>query len=144
MAVESLSSEIISAYHNACPLQEKGRKKKYVFTGEIRDRVKEKRRLRQEKNTAAANHDWTSVREKMTQINRLGNEIKKIQKRQKRVKLEEHCKSLNSEKNPKKFFQTFKLLSDPIGASEPDYCPFLDNLQTAKQQRRADFLLTQS
>ena len=113
-AVESLSTEITSAFHNACPLQDKNKKKKHQYTGEIRDKVKEKRRLRREKNTAAANENWTLVREKMTQINRLGNEIKKIQKRQKWVKLTQHCESLSSEKDPKKFFRTFKLLSDPI------------------------------
>ena len=76
--------------------------------------MKEKRRLRREKNTAASLEDWALVREKMSLINRLGNDIKLIQKRQKRENIEQHCKSLTNEKDPRKFFQTFKLLADPI------------------------------
>ena len=76
--------------------------------------MKEKRRLRREKNIAASLNDWILVREKMSLINRIGNDIKRTQRRQKRDKVEQHCNSLTNEKDPKKFFQTFKLLSSPI------------------------------
>ena len=113
-AVETLSSGIISAFHDACPLQEQRKKKRFKFSEEIREKVKEKRRIRREKSGAASQNDWALVREKTIQINKLGNDIKKIQKRQKRVEIEKHCESLSKEKDPKKFFQTFKILSDPI------------------------------
>ena len=83
-AVEALSSGIVSAFHDACPLQDQRKKKTFKFTEEIREKVKEKRRIRREKSIAASEDDWTLVREKTIQINRLGNDIKKIQRRQKK------------------------------------------------------------
>ena len=59
------------------------------------------------------------VREIMTKINRLGNEIKRIQKFEKIRDIERHCERLNKENDPKKFFQTFNKLSDPILNTEP-------------------------
>ena len=61
-----------------------------------------------------ANGDYAAVREIMTRINRLGNEIKKIQKNEKKRDLERHCQSLNNETNPKKFFKTFGIVAKPI------------------------------
>jgi phosphopantetheinyl transferase (holo-ACP synthase) len=45
-AVEALSSGIVSAFHDACPLQDERKKKRFKFTKEIREKVKEKRRIR--------------------------------------------------------------------------------------------------
>ena len=50
----------------------------------------------------------------MTQINRLGNQIKKLQKEEKKKDLERNCNSLNKETDSKKFFKTFSLIANPI------------------------------
>ena len=50
----------------------------------------------------------------MTRMNKIGNEIKKLQKIEKRRDLEHHCNRLNHEKNPKKFFETFSIISNPL------------------------------
>ena len=47
----------------------------------------------------------------MTEINRAGNEIKKLQKIERKKELEQHCQRLNHENDPKKFFQTFSKIS---------------------------------
>ena len=113
-AVEAISNHITSSFNAACPLQDKKPKRKYKFTEEIRELVKEKRKLRREKSSAAAIEDWQTVRLKMTEMNKCGNEIKKRQKQQRAWDLEKHCQSLNNEKDSRKFFQTFKKLADPI------------------------------
>jgi uncharacterized protein (UPF0335 family) len=59
------------------------------------------------------------VRQIMTRINKLGNEIKFLQKQEKKRDLERHCEILNKENNPKKFFQTFKKISEPLLNSSP-------------------------
>ena len=113
-AVKTISDKILSSFHTACPLQEKKPKKKYKFTKEIRSKVKEKRRLRREKSMATASSDWITVRLKMTEINKIGHDIKKLQKGQRKKELELHCENLGKEQDARKFFQTFKKLADPI------------------------------
>ena len=117
--VTRITEEITDAYEISCPLKNKRKAAKTSFSPEIKIRVKEKRRLRREKNLAFAEQDFVKVREIMTKINRLGNEIKRIQKFQKIRDIERHCENLNKQNDPKKFFQTFKKLSDPILNTEP-------------------------
>ena len=100
----SFTLQIKEAFEKSCPLTNIKTKSKCTFTPEIQAKVKEKRRLRREKNTALQMQDEIRVREIMTRINRLGNEIKKLQKGEQKKVLEKHCISLNKEKNPKKFF----------------------------------------
>ena len=119
LAVETISSKILNSFHNACPLRERRTKKKFKFTAEIREKVKEKRQLRREKSSAASHGDWVTVRYKMMQMNRIGNDIKKIQRQQRKNELEQHCENLSKEKNSRNFFQTFKKLSDPIINTAP-------------------------
>ena len=57
--------------------------------------------------------DHELVRDIMTQINRLGNQIKKLQK-EKKKDLERNCNSLNKETDSKNFFKTFSLIANPI------------------------------
>ena len=63
------------------------------------------------------------VRSLMTKINKLGNDIKKLQKAESKKSLERHCKSLNSEVNAKKFFDTFAKIAEPIANPEPSSQP---------------------
>ena len=112
--VEAITNQIKNAFEESCPETVIRRRPKCNFTPEIQARVKEKRHLRRQKNDAMANGDYIAVRQIMTKINRLGNEIKKIQKNEKKRELEKHCQSLNTETNPKKFFRTFGILANPI------------------------------
>ena len=118
-AVETISDKIMSSFNDACPLREKKTKKRFKFTEEIRVKVKEKRKAWREKSAAMARDDWPMVRQKMTEINRLGIDIKRLQKQQQKRDLEKHCEILNNEKNSKKFFQTFQKLADPIIKDAP-------------------------
>ena len=119
MAVEVMTSQIHDAFDRACPLQPKKRPAKCRFTPEIESKVKEKRRLRREKNEALAVNDQDRVRFIMTRINRLGNDIKKLQKQVKRDDFKRHCENLNEENDPRIFFQTFSIMSDPFSNPEP-------------------------
>ena len=116
--VESITNLINNAFKGSCPETVIRRRPKCRFTPEIQKLVKEKRKLRREKNVALEQQDFARVREIMTRINRLGNEIKKIQKHEKKQELERHCRSLNQENNPKKFFDTFGIIAKPILSSE--------------------------
>ena len=116
--VEAITNIINRAYKESCPETVIRNRPKCRFTPEIQNRVKEKRKLRRLKNVALEQQDIARVREIMTRINRLGNEIKKIQKQEKKKELERHCRSLNQENNPKKFFSTFGIIAKPILNSE--------------------------
>ena len=117
--VEIITKQITQAFNTACPLRDKKGPAKCRFTPEIENKVKEKRCLRRQKNLAAARDDLLEVRRLMTRINFLGNEIKKLQKQEAKKDLERHCESLNRENNPKKFFQIFKKISNPLINTEP-------------------------
>ena len=118
-AVEMITQQITEAFNTACPLRDKKKPMKCRFTPEIQKKVKEKRYLRRQKNLAAARDDQLEVRRMMTKINFLGNEIKKLQKQEAKKDLERHCENLNNENNPKKFFQVFKKISNPLLNTEP-------------------------
>ena len=115
IVANTITSQIIEAFHASCPLTEKRKKKnKSPFTPEIKALVKNKRKLRREKNAALAAGDHISVRSIMTQINRLGSDIKKLQKNEKRQRLKKHCEQLSKEVNTKNFFRSFKVVANPI------------------------------
>ena len=109
-----LSQQIKDAFEKCCPVTLIRKRPKCSFTPEIQAKVKEKRKLRRAKNDALRDQDLQQVRLIMTRINRLGNEIKRLQKSEKKREIERHCQSLNSETNPQKFFKTFGILSQPI------------------------------
>ena len=109
-----LTEQINDAFESSCPLTTIRKRQKCSFTPEIQAKVKEKRRLRREKNVANQMQNHLLVRELMTRINRLGNEIKKLQKLEQKRTLEKHCLSLNTENNSKKFFETFSKVANPI------------------------------
>ena len=112
--VEILTKTINGAFESSCPLTRINKQSIHHFTPEIQTKVKEKRKLRRQKNDALQQQNFSLVREIMTKINRLGNEIKKLQKIEKKRDLERHCERLNRETNPRKFFQTFGIVARPI------------------------------
>ena len=112
--VDILTSTIKNAFESSCPLTRINKQSIHHFTPEIQTKVKEKRKLRRQKNDALQQQNFPLVREIMTKINRLGNEIKKLQKFEKKRDLERHCEQLNRETNPRKFFQTFGIVAQPI------------------------------
>ena len=128
---ELMTDQIISAFKESCPEKLVGKRAKCEFTPEIRACVKEKRKLRRQKNTALLNDDQVLARQIMSNINRLGNTIKKLQKQEKQAELLKHCNRLNTEKNPKKFFETFSIVANPIMKEQPTTStmkPVLDEL----------------
>ena len=101
----TITSQIIEAFKSSCPLTEKrNRKTRSPFTPEIKMLVKEKRKLRREKNAALESSDLYLVRQIMTRINRLGSDIKKLQKIETSQRLKRHCEQLSHEVDPKNFF----------------------------------------
>ena len=113
-----MTAQIKDAYERCCPVTLIKNRPKCIFTPEIRAKVKEKRKMRREKNEALQRQDFAQVRILMTKINRLGNEIKRLQKCEKKREMERHCHSLNSESNPHKFFKTFGILNQSLGNKE--------------------------
>ena len=113
-----MMNEIKESFENSCPLTKIKNRQKCKFTPEMEMKVKEKRKLRREKNIALARHDSDLARNIMTRINRLGNEIKRLQKEEMKKTYENHCHNLNRENNARKFFQTFKLISEPLLQSD--------------------------
>ena len=111
-----ITKRINHAYEQCCPLTTIRKMPKCKFTPEIEIKVKEKRRLRREKNDALKSQNPVLARNIMTRINKLGNEIKKLQKMTAKADLERHCQALNKETNPKKFFDTFSLIAKPLMA----------------------------
>ena len=115
---EFMTESIKIAFENSCPLTKIRKMPKCAFTPEIKAKVKEKRKLRREKNAALEAQNHFHVRLLMTRINRIGNEIKKLQSLEKKKSLEKHCLSLNSEQNAKKFFNTFSVLAKDTFTNE--------------------------
>ena len=77
---EAITARIKEAFDKCCPLTTIKRKPKCRFSAEIEAKVKEKRRLQRLKNEASWSQDALLTRQIMTQINKLGNEIKRLQK----------------------------------------------------------------
>ena len=116
---ELVTDQIMKAFKESCPEKKIMKKAKCEFTPEIRACVKEKRKLRRQKNVALQNDDQVLVRQIMTQINKLGNDIKRLQKQEKKAELLKHCSRLNTEKNSKKFFETFNIIANPLMKNDP-------------------------
>ena len=114
-----ITDRIKETFDECCPETVIKKKAKCAFTPEIEQMVKEKRKLRRQKNAALQNLDYDQARLVMSQINRLGNDIKRVQKLEKQRELERHCHKLNKEINPKKFFQTFDIIANPILKTGP-------------------------
>jgi hypothetical protein len=130
---ELMTKRIMSAFENSCPETRINKSAKCKFTLEIKACVKEKRKLRRQKNEALQNNDQALVRQLMSRINKLGNDIKKLQKQEKKNELLRHCSRLNTENNPKKFFETFSIIANPILKNEPPASkmkPVIDELGT--------------
>ena len=109
-----ITRRIKDAFERSCPITTIRKRPKCSFTPEIEARVKEKRRLRREKNNALSDQNPQLARQIMSRMNRLGNEIKRLQKSEKKRELEYHCQKLNKETNSKKFFETFDFIAKPI------------------------------
>ena len=109
--IAELLPEIVrTAFEEACPETrvKKGRK---PITPAILELIKRKRKLRREKNSAAANGSPSEAQRIQREMNLLGNRIKKEQKMEQRFRHERACKRLASENNPKKFFQSVRSLT---------------------------------
>ena len=138
---ELITNQIMTAFKESCPEKCVKKRAKCEFTPEIRACVKEKRKLRRQKNTALQNDDLVLARQIMTRINQLGNDIKKLQKCEKDKELQKHCNRLNTEKDPKKFFETFRIVANPILNHEPQTStmkPVIDelgNVATCSQEK---------
>ena len=109
----NITNQIKDAFEQCCPLTIIRKRPKCRFSPEISAKVKEKRKLRREKNNALHSQNYELVRVLMSRINKIGNDIKKLQKFEQKQELERHCQNLNKESNSKKFFETFRLISRP-------------------------------
>ena len=103
---ELVTHQIMTAFRECCPEKCIKKRARCEFTPEIRACVKEKRKLRRQKNLALQNDNLVLARQIMTHMNMLGNEIKKLQKSEMAAELQKHCNRLNTEKDPKKLFET--------------------------------------
>ena len=118
-AVDVITHQIQDSFFRACPLQNMRKPAKCKFTPEIESKIKEKRKLRREKSKAMAAQDQPRLRVLMTKINKLGNDIKKLQRQGRKDDFKRHCDTLNEENDARKFFQTFSKISDPYINTEP-------------------------
>ena len=73
--------------------------------------IKQKRKLRREKSRASANSNPQEVQSIQRQMNVVGGQIKKEQKKEERLRHETACRKLVTEKDPKKFFQSVRTLT---------------------------------
>ena len=77
----------------------------------IPELIKKKRRLRRQKSSALAAGDLVLVQNMQREMNVIGREIKKEQKKEERRRHEVECQKLSREKNPRKFFQSVRSLT---------------------------------
>ena len=70
---QEVTNRITQAFESSCPVTTIRKPAKCSFTPEIKNKVKEKRKLRREKNDALHSGNHIRVRQIMTRINRLGN-----------------------------------------------------------------------
>ena len=91
------------AYEESCPLRkvERGRR---PISPLILGLIKKRRKLRRQKNDASAMGDPILVQSIQREMNIVGREIKKEQKKEEKRRHEIECQKLSHEKNPKKFF----------------------------------------
>ena len=82
------------------------------------DLLKKKRQLRRQKNRAHG--DIELMQKIQREMNLIGNKIKKEQKREQKGRLEVACQRLSNENDPRKFFQSIKVLT---GTSSEQVAP---------------------
>ena len=107
---DKLSELVTTAFEGACP-QTKVSNKRRPVTPLIMELIRKKRKLRREKGVAFLNGNEDGVRRIQKQMNLVGNEIKKQQKKEQKRRHDVKCQNLAKEKNPKKFFQSVKSLT---------------------------------
>jgi hypothetical protein len=107
-SVQVITDQITDAFNSCCPLQKKRPPARKAFTQEIRSKIKEKRKLRREKGKAKERNDFPLLQQIQSQSNRLGNEIKKLQKMEKRRKLGNTANCLIKKKTQNCFFKPSK------------------------------------
>jgi hypothetical protein len=113
--VDSLLQRIVTAislsFQTACPLKKRKTNSKSSFTYEMRQCVKEKRRLKRLKCDALRRDNYLLAGTLQSGINRLSNNLKKLQKEKQKIDLQSYCEDLNKEKDSAKFFQIFNKAS---------------------------------
>ena len=85
---------IKEAYEEACPLRKLDRGRKPV-SPLILQLIKKKRKLRREKGQASAIGDLTLVQSIQKEMNLVGREIKKEQKREEKSRHDQECQRLS-------------------------------------------------
>lgn len=113
-AAELFSNTVLSAFEGSCLTSNPRKRRSYRFEGELKAKVQEKRKLMRQKSEANKRGNLIDVMEINNKINRLRRQIKiKTQEEQKYI-FRQHCDRLNKADDPRKFFQAFKLISDPL------------------------------
>ena len=100
-----LTAILNEAFEEACPLK-KRRENQAPWNPEIEALVKHKRKLRREKSRANKRGDIGVAADKQRESNRTGVEIHRLQEIEKKREHEGFCRDLNTEKNPRRFFDS--------------------------------------
>ena len=106
-AVAALTQDIRQAFLESCPEKVNRFRNTQPFSKEMLQMVKEKRRLRREKANMRISGNTEAISLLQRQINKINNDLKKLQKVRHKEKLMSQCKQLNSEKDSKQFFNLF-------------------------------------
>ena len=106
---EMLPVMLNAAFEASCPLRRVENKRKPVSPF-ILGLIQRKRKLRRMKSSAAVNDDPLLVQSLQREMNLVGNQIKKEQKKEQRHRHKMSFARLARENNPKKFFQAVKTL----------------------------------
>ena len=107
-----------SAFEASCPLKRK-HKNNPVVSPLILALIKEKRKLRRLKSEANLRGDSAAVQHYQQTMNKVGNDIKKEQKKEQKTRHEAACKKLADENNPYEFFRSIKKLTSPSENTAP-------------------------
>ena len=118
--VSSISDNIISAFEQACPESQIKNKNPFCFKGEVKELIKEKRKLQREKATCNKYGLISEVLRLNTEINKIKKVIRAKVSEQNVVKLQNHCDKLNEQFNHQSFFKTFKIISEPFSNSRTE------------------------
>ena len=132
-----LPEVVRNAFEASCPQRQKKQKQRPV-SPLILALIKKKRELRRKKSEAALRADTQSVREIQKEMSQVGNQIKKEQKREERLRLETACQRLCTEDNPRKFFQSVKSITctdDGVSARTKVVKDELGNIASTAQER---------
>ena len=103
-AVVALTEDIRQAFYKSCPEKVNKFRKRRPFSQEMLKLVKEKRRLRREKANLRRNGDLVRASFLQREINKMNNELKKLQKIKHKETLLRQCQELNKEKDSKRFY----------------------------------------